>query len=91
MPDRTTLVTALHGAGWHPAAWRVAGPTATRLSSLRHWRDLVVRMHGLPRGVGVPIAGIITGGVRPWQVGGGQVDGMHVVRGGDGVVGDERA
>ncbi len=42
MPDRTTLVTALHGAGWHPAAWRVAGPTATRLSSLRHWRDLVV-------------------------------------------------
>lgn len=42
MPDRTTLVTALHGAGWHPAAWRVAGPTATRLSSLRHWRELVV-------------------------------------------------
>ncbi|KTR04210.1 LLM class flavin-dependent oxidoreductase [Curtobacterium luteum] len=42
MPDRTALVTALHGAGWHPAAWRVAGPSATRLSSLRHWRDLVV-------------------------------------------------
>lgn len=42
MPDRTTLVTALHGAGWHPAAWRLAGPTATGLSSLRHWRELVV-------------------------------------------------
>ncbi len=42
MPDRTVLVTALHGAGWHPAAWRAAGPSATRLSSLRHWRELVV-------------------------------------------------
>lgn len=42
MPDRTALVTALHGAGWHPAAWRLAGPTATGLSSLRHWRELVV-------------------------------------------------
>ncbi|TCU45420.1 LLM class flavin-dependent oxidoreductase [Curtobacterium sp. PhB146] len=47
MPDRITLVTALQGAGWHPAAWRVAGPTAQRLSSLRHWRDVVVEQDRL--------------------------------------------
>jgi hypothetical protein len=28
VPDRITLVTALQGAGWHPAAWRAAGPAA---------------------------------------------------------------
>lgn len=47
MPDRITLVTALQGAGWHPAAWRVAGPVAQRLSSLRHWRDVVVEQDRL--------------------------------------------
>ncbi|TCL81176.1 MULTISPECIES: LLM class flavin-dependent oxidoreductase [unclassified Curtobacterium] len=47
MPDRITLVTALQGAGWHPAAWRVAGPAAQRLSSLRHWRDVVVEQDRL--------------------------------------------
>jgi len=47
MPDRTTIVTALQGAGWHPAAWRVAGPAAARLTSLRHWRDVVVEQDRL--------------------------------------------
>ncbi|WP_396291052.1 LLM class flavin-dependent oxidoreductase [Curtobacterium sp. KT1] len=47
MPDRITLVTALQGAGWHPAAWRVAGPVAQRLTSLRHWRDVVVEQDRL--------------------------------------------
>lgn len=47
MPDRTTLVTALQGAGWHPAAWRAAGPAAHRLTSLRHWRDVVVEQDRL--------------------------------------------
>ncbi|MBT1622720.1 LLM class flavin-dependent oxidoreductase [Curtobacterium flaccumfaciens pv. oortii] len=47
MPDRITLVTALQGAGWHPAAWRVAGPAAQRLSSLRHWREVVVEQDRL--------------------------------------------
>ncbi|NQW88992.1 LLM class flavin-dependent oxidoreductase [Curtobacterium sp. VKM Ac-2861] len=47
MPDRITLVTALQGAGWHHAAWRVAGPAAQRLSSLRHWRDVVVEQDRL--------------------------------------------
>ncbi|MFJ7286958.1 LLM class flavin-dependent oxidoreductase [Curtobacterium sp. NPDC098951] len=47
MPDRTTLVTALQGAGWHPAAWRTAGPAAKRLTSLRHWRDVVVEQDRL--------------------------------------------
>ncbi|WP_439691374.1 LLM class flavin-dependent oxidoreductase [Curtobacterium sp. SP.BCo] len=47
MPDRTTLVTALQGAGWHPAAWRTAGPTAQRLTSFRHWRDVVVEQDRL--------------------------------------------
>ncbi|GAA3338584.1 LLM class flavin-dependent oxidoreductase [Curtobacterium pusillum] len=47
MPDRITLVTALQGAGWHPAAWRVAGPAAQRLTSLRHWRDVVVEQDRL--------------------------------------------
>ncbi|MFJ3034073.1 LLM class flavin-dependent oxidoreductase [Curtobacterium pusillum] len=47
MPDRTTLVTALQGAGWHPAAWRTAGPAAQRLTSLRHWRDVVVEQDRL--------------------------------------------
>ncbi|WIB79051.1 LLM class flavin-dependent oxidoreductase [Curtobacterium sp. MCPF17_002] len=47
MPDRITLVTALQGAGWHPAAWRTAGPAATRLTSLRHWRDVVVEQDRL--------------------------------------------
>ncbi|MGN7191388.1 LLM class flavin-dependent oxidoreductase [Curtobacterium sp. MCBA15_004] len=42
MSTRPVLVTALQGAGWHPAAWRVAGPAARRLTSLRHWRDVVV-------------------------------------------------
>lgn len=42
MTNRPVLVTALQGAGWHPAAWRVAGPAARRLSSLRHWREVVV-------------------------------------------------
>ncbi|MBT2503843.1 LLM class flavin-dependent oxidoreductase [Curtobacterium sp. ISL-83] len=42
MTDRITLVTALRGAGWHPAAWRTAGPTARRTTSLPYWRDLVV-------------------------------------------------
>ncbi|MGN8050207.1 LLM class flavin-dependent oxidoreductase [Curtobacterium sp. 22159] len=47
MPDRTVLVTALQGAGWHPAAWQVAGDTARRLTSLRHWRDVVVEQDRL--------------------------------------------
>jgi alkanesulfonate monooxygenase SsuD/methylene tetrahydromethanopterin reductase-like flavin-dependent oxidoreductase (luciferase family) len=47
MPDRITLVTALQGAGWHPAAWRTAGPTAQRLTSLRHWREVVVEQDRL--------------------------------------------
>jgi len=47
MPDRTTLVTALQGAGWHPAAWRTAGPAAQRLTSLRYWRDVVVEQDRL--------------------------------------------
>jgi alkanesulfonate monooxygenase SsuD/methylene tetrahydromethanopterin reductase-like flavin-dependent oxidoreductase (luciferase family) len=47
MPDRITLVTALQGAGWHPAAWRTAGPAAQRLTSLRHWRDVVVEQDRL--------------------------------------------
>ncbi|MBB1197723.1 LLM class flavin-dependent oxidoreductase [Curtobacterium flaccumfaciens] len=47
MPDRITLVTALQGAGWHPAAWRAAGPAAQRLTSLRHWRDVVVEQDRL--------------------------------------------
>ncbi|MFK4483033.1 LLM class flavin-dependent oxidoreductase [Curtobacterium sp. AB7] len=47
MPDRITLVNALQGAGWHPAAWRVAGPAAQRLSSLRHWREVVVEQDRL--------------------------------------------
>ncbi|WP_144713594.1 LLM class flavin-dependent oxidoreductase [Curtobacterium pusillum] len=47
MPDRTTLVTALQGAGWHPAGWRTAGPAAQRLTSLRHWRDVVVEQDRL--------------------------------------------
>ncbi len=42
MPDRTTIVTALRGAGWHPAAWREAPETARGTTSLRTWRDLVV-------------------------------------------------
>lgn len=45
--ERITLVTALQGAGWHPAAWRVAGPAAQRLTSLRHWRDVVVEQDRL--------------------------------------------
>ena len=47
MPDRITLVTALQGAGWHPVAWRTAGPAAQRLTSLRHWRDVVVEQDRL--------------------------------------------
>lgn len=47
VPDRITLVTALQGAGWHPAAWRAAGPAAHRLTSLRHWRDVVVEQDRL--------------------------------------------
>jgi alkanesulfonate monooxygenase SsuD/methylene tetrahydromethanopterin reductase-like flavin-dependent oxidoreductase (luciferase family) len=45
--DRITLVTALQGAGWHPAAWRAAGPAAQRLTSRRHWRDVVVEQDRL--------------------------------------------
>lgn len=47
VPDRITLVTALQGAGWHPAAWRAARPAAQRLTSLRHWRDVVVEQDRL--------------------------------------------
>lgn len=47
MPDRITLVTALQGVGWHPAAWRAAGPSARRTTSLRHWRDVVVEQDRL--------------------------------------------
>jgi len=47
VPDRITLVTALQGAGWHPAAWRAAGSAAQRLTSLRHWRDVVVEQDRL--------------------------------------------
>ncbi|MDM7891646.1 LLM class flavin-dependent oxidoreductase [Curtobacterium caseinilyticum] len=47
MPDRFALVTALRGAGWHPAAWRLAGAAAGRLSSLRHWREVVVEQDRL--------------------------------------------
>ncbi|WP_420364483.1 LLM class flavin-dependent oxidoreductase [Curtobacterium sp. L3-7] len=47
MPDRITLVTALQGAGWHPAAWRAADSDAERLTSLRHWRDIVVEQDRL--------------------------------------------
>lgn len=47
MTTRPVLITALQGAGWHPAAWRTAGPAARRLSSLRHWRDVVVEQDRL--------------------------------------------
>lgn len=47
MPDRVALVTALQGAGWHPAAWRTAGPAAARLTGLGHWRDVVVEQDRL--------------------------------------------
>lgn len=47
MTDRPVLVTALQGAGWHPAAWREAGPAARRLSSLAHWRGVVVEQDRL--------------------------------------------
>ncbi|MDM7885552.1 LLM class flavin-dependent oxidoreductase [Curtobacterium sp. RHCKG23] len=47
MPDRTVLVTALQGSGWHPAAWRVPGSAAARLTGLRHWRDLIVEQDRL--------------------------------------------
>ncbi|PYY33043.1 FMNH2-dependent monooxygenase [Curtobacterium sp. MCJR17_055] len=41
VPDRITLVTALQGAGWHPAAWRTDPVAARRLPTLQHWRDVV--------------------------------------------------
>lgn len=47
MPDRTVLVTALQGSGWHPAAWRVPGAAAALLTGLRHWRDLIVEQDRL--------------------------------------------
>ncbi|WIB12476.1 LLM class flavin-dependent oxidoreductase [Curtobacterium sp. MCPF17_052] len=47
MPDRFALVTALRGAGWHPAAWRAADSGAERLRSLRHWRDVIVEQDRL--------------------------------------------
>ncbi|MFJ3383134.1 MULTISPECIES: LLM class flavin-dependent oxidoreductase [unclassified Curtobacterium] len=47
MPDRITLVTALQGAGWHPAAWRAAASDAERLTALRHWRDVIVEQDRL--------------------------------------------
>lgn len=47
MPDRVTLVTALRGAGWHPTAWQAAGAAAERLTSLRHWSDVVVEQDRL--------------------------------------------
>lgn len=47
MTDRPLLVTALRGAGWHPAAWRSAGAAARRLSSLGHWRDVIVEQDRL--------------------------------------------
>lgn len=47
MTDHPVLVTALQGAGWHPAAWRAAGPAARRLTSLGHWRDVVVEQDRL--------------------------------------------
>lgn len=42
MPDRTILVTALHGAGWHPAAWRADPAAARDTTRLAHWRRVVV-------------------------------------------------
>ncbi|GAA3335245.1 LLM class flavin-dependent oxidoreductase [Curtobacterium albidum] len=42
MPDRTILVTALHGAGWHPAAWRADPAVARDTTRLAHWRRVVV-------------------------------------------------
>ncbi|ROP65908.1 LLM class flavin-dependent oxidoreductase [Curtobacterium sp. ZW137] len=47
MPDRITLVTALQGAGWHPAAWRAADSDAERLTTLRHWRNVIVEQDRL--------------------------------------------
>ncbi len=47
MTDHPVLVTALQGAGWHPAAWHAAGPAARRLTSLGHWRDVVVEQDRL--------------------------------------------
>ncbi|RDH96427.1 alkanesulfonate monooxygenase SsuD/methylene tetrahydromethanopterin reductase-like flavin-dependent oxidoreductase (luciferase family) [Curtobacterium sp. AG1037] len=42
MPDRTILVTALQGAGWHPAAWRTDPAAARDTTRLAHWRRVVV-------------------------------------------------
>jgi alkanesulfonate monooxygenase SsuD/methylene tetrahydromethanopterin reductase-like flavin-dependent oxidoreductase (luciferase family) len=47
MPDRFALVTALRGAGWHPAAWRAPDSGAERIRSLRHWRDVIVEQDRL--------------------------------------------
>jgi alkanesulfonate monooxygenase SsuD/methylene tetrahydromethanopterin reductase-like flavin-dependent oxidoreductase (luciferase family) len=47
VPDRLTLITALRGAGWHPAAWRAPDSGAERLQDLRHWRDVVVEQDRL--------------------------------------------
>jgi alkanesulfonate monooxygenase SsuD/methylene tetrahydromethanopterin reductase-like flavin-dependent oxidoreductase (luciferase family) len=47
MPDRIILVTALQGAGWHPAAWRAGDSDASRLTTLRHWRDVIVEQDRL--------------------------------------------
>lgn len=47
MPDRVALVTALQGAGWHPAAWRAPDSGVERLRSLRHWRDVIVEQDRL--------------------------------------------
>ncbi len=42
MPDRTILVTALLGAGWHPAAWRADPAAARDTTRLAHWRRVFV-------------------------------------------------
>lgn len=47
MPDRIVLVTALQGAGWHPAAWRAPDADPARLTTLRHWRDVIVEQDRL--------------------------------------------
>src|ERR1700710_1650549 len=39
--DQLPLAVALDGAGWHPAAWRLAGARTDELFEARYWVDLV--------------------------------------------------
>jgi alkanesulfonate monooxygenase SsuD/methylene tetrahydromethanopterin reductase-like flavin-dependent oxidoreductase (luciferase family) len=41
MSDSVVLAAALDGAGWHPAAWRLASAEPRALTTLGYWRRLV--------------------------------------------------